>query len=259
MTFSAYSIKVTIADYSDPKDVVKWEAVPGENYVVHLYPNQSRFNEEVYFFNNSMLEVTNVCGLLSSLADQYNIRVSCGYESFSVIVFRDSTISKPELLDVISKINANVEDIEIDITLVPYESREYYIFNKLINDEDLNMKIIQELYSVFGKSKFEDEFAIGAGLYDGFFITLYAPNFTDEDITIIFKVLRKYIPEEVRITLRLYHYIPKTEPLPMLEESNTYESEQVSSNAIGLSYNQFLLLVILLVAIISVVYSTKYR
>ena len=231
-------------------------AVPGENYVVHLYANDSRFSKEIYLFNNSKLDPTDICGKLFGSASQLNIRVGCSYGLVSIIVFKDSAISKPELLDMLSKTNSNYE---IYIALVPYESKDYYTSNMLLSNESLIMKIRQEIYSVLGENRFNDMFAIGVGLYDNFFIELYAPNFTDHDISIIFEILRKYIPEDVRVTLRLYHYIRKTEPLSMLEESNTYESELVSSNPIGYSYNQFLLLVILLVAIISVAYSTKYR
>lgn len=225
LALDAYSIRVVVEDYSDPSNVIRWEAVPGENYVVHLYGNSSDVNKEVYVFNNRKPETTNVCKLLSSLTDQYDIRVSCGYEFVSVIVFRDSTISKSELLNILSRVNA---DTEVSIFLVPYKSHEVKGIEKFLYEDGSALKIWEELRSVFGEDKSSGLIGIGNGLFEGGIIAIYAPNFNDEDITLIFKIVRKYIPNDIRFTIMAFHYMPEFQPdiQPPVVGSNGQNTQQ---------------------------------
>ena len=225
LTPSAYSIKVIVEDYSDPKDAVKWEAVPGENYVVHVYNNDSSgIIKEVYFFDNNKLEVTNACRLLSGLTSQNNIMVRCGYGTVSVLVFKDSNITKSELLNIISRANV---DVDVSIFLVPYKSQEVNIIEKYLYKDGFSRKIWDELHSVFGENKSKGLISIGNGLFEGGIIAIYAPYFSDEDITLIFKTVRKYIPEDVRFTIIAFHYIPKLEPdIQILEPESGEQNPQ---------------------------------
>lgn len=225
LTSNVYSIRVVVEDYSDPSNVIRWEAVPGENYFVYLYGNSSDVIKEVYVFNSSKPEKTNVCKVLSSLTNQYDIRVSCGYEFVTVIVFRDSTISKSELLNILSRVNA---DTEVSIFLVPYKSHEVKGIEKFLYGDGSALKIWEELHSVFGEDKSSGLIGIGNGLFEGGIIAIYAPNFSDEDITLIFKIVRKYIPNDIRFTIMAFHYMPEFQPdiQPPVVGSNGQNTQQ---------------------------------
>lgn len=214
-TTSSYSIRIIISDYSEPKSVIRWTRVPGENYVVHVFANASpldEIKEQTLVFNVSDSKPSNVCKLMSESLSRYNVRISCDQVSpiSTIIVFKDSHISKEDLIDILSSINTN-KTIYVDF--VPYESRDFYGLIELDSKYDVMGKIWDELYSVFGKSKFKGVFGIGQSLYDNGVLELYANNFSEDDITLIFRIVRKYIPEDIRFTIILYHYIPKSEPL----------------------------------------------
>ena len=228
LTPNAYSIRVVIEDYSGPSNVIKWTAIPGENYVVHLYGNGGGIDKEVYVFNNSKMEATNVCKLLSDLSSQHNIMVSCDYEFVSVVVFKDSTISKSELLNILSRINS---DTEVSIFLVPYKSQEVKGIEKFLYEDGFGMRIWEELHTVFGENKSSGLIGIGNGLFEGGIIAIYAPIFSDEDITLIFKIVRKYIPSDIRFTIMAYHYTPEFNPdIQQIETSSVehYDPQNVS-------------------------------
>lgn len=241
------AVKMSLTDYSTPKDTVKWSYVPGENYVKHVYKNSSLINNfrSIYIFDKGHLQQTNICNYISMNLANRNIRIDCASDAnfVSIIVFKDALVSREELIKFFSSIDSNVE---VNVFFVPYEVEDYYTLTEMMNKGDVLNKIKEELFSIFGEEKFREVFGIGQTIYDNGVIEIYADNFSDEEITLIFKTIRKYIPENVRFTILLYHFIPESQPL--IGEPNNL-SYRIDENSIYL-----ITTAILFIAVVSIIY-----
>ena len=233
LTYNAQSIEIYITDYSSPKYAVLWDSVAGENYVIHLFGNESPIvsGKQTHIFVVNQSISSGLCKSISDYLDKYNVKIVCDPVAniATLIVFSDSYISKDNLLLILSSIKSNGK---INVFYVPYESEDYFELIDLWNNEDVMRKIKDELFLTFGEDRFREVFGIGQSLYDNGVIEVYADNFNQDDITLIFEIVRKYIPEHIRFTIRMYHFIPESLPAPLDVNSQQSYIEPSTSNTL---------------------------